>query len=299
MAERLTTFIPAGGLGSRLHPHTIETPKPMLLMGTANKRLIDHPLEISTGISDQVWVSVDYLAEIIEQHLEGKPKIKTLRDEKTVGSGGSLIEHYNTFSDLDSDGDLLVLPSDHIYDGDFNIEKYWNIHKESEADVTLLTVPNKQYGEFLVVDGDNALSIEGHTTPRTVSTTGTYMFRNGFILDILNKMRRRGEANLNIYKDIVCPSVGRVAVKSHFIGYEQGLWEDTGTPERFLQSNMRLNGGDNVISKEASIEESTHLRRCVVLGSAVLPSGLRIEDAIISGTSNGELLISRVESIRR
>lgn len=299
MTEKLTTFIPAGGLGSRLRPHTIETPKPMLLMGAPSKRLIDHPLEISTKVSDQVWVSVDYLAESIEQYLEGRPKILTLRDGKTVGSGGSLIEHYEKFSNLDSAGDLLVLPSDHIYDGDFSIKRYWDAHKESGADVTLMTVPNKPYGEFILLDGNDALSVERYSSPHSVSTTGTYMFRNSFILDILSKMRHSDEANLNIYKDIVCPSVGRAAVKSLFIGNNQGFWEDTGTPERFLQSNMRLSGGDNIISSEASIDESVYLRRCVVLGSVALPSGLQIEDAIISGTSKGELLISGVGSMRR
>lgn len=292
MTEKLTTFIPAGGLGSRLRPHTIETAKPMLLMGSSEKRVIDHPLEISTEVSDRIWISTDYLAEQVEGYLEGRQKVQTLRDGKTVGSGGSLIEHYEKFSDLDSDGDLLVLPSDHIYDGDFSIERYWEKHKEAEADVTLMTVSNKSYGEFLLVQGDDARSVERVSSLHSVSTTGTYMFRNSFILDILHKMRHNDEGALNIYKDIVCPSVGRAAVKSFFIDESQGFWEDTGTPERFLQSNMRLSGEDNVISAEATVDESVHLRRCVVLGGAVLANGMQIEDAIISGTRKGDLLIS-------
>lgn len=293
MTNKLTTFIPAGGRGSRLRPHTFSSPKPLLLMGSSETRIIDHPLDLASETSDHIWVSVDYLADQMEEYLEGRPNVSILRDGTTIGSGGSLIEHYEKLSDLESDGDFLVLPSDHIYDGDFDIGKYLDDHRESDADITLLTVPRKTYGEYVKVDGRQALAIEKQPNVRNVSTTGTYMFRNSFILNVLrNVQRSERPLDLNIYKDIVCPSVGKVAVSSRFIDRDTGYWEDTGTSERFLRSNMRLSGGRNVISNSAEIADDVELRRCVVLGNVAIKEHLHIEDAIISSDSKGNLLIS-------
>lgn len=296
MANKLTTFIPAGGLGSRLRPHTLETPKPLLLMGSPNRRVIDGSLEISTDISDRIWVSTDYLADQVDGYLEDRPKVHTLRDGQTVGSAGSLIEHYEKFADLDNDGDLLVLPSDHIYEGNFSIKEYLELHRESGADMTLMTVPKKAYGEYLTVENGLATSIDTAPSPWNVSTTGTYLFRNSFIINVLRTMRHNNESGLNIYKDIVCPSIGRIAVADYHVEHEKGYWEDTGTPERFHTSNMRMSGNKNVISHQAELDDNVILKRCVVLGGTALRGNIEIEDAIISTDKDGKLLITSVAS---
>lgn len=283
MSEKLTTFIPAGGLGSRLHPHTLEMPKPLLPMGSSDRRIIDGPLDISVEPSERIWVTTDYLGDQIEAYLDRRPEVTTLRDSKTIGSGGSLIEHYNQLSELESDGDLLILPSDHIYDGDFSIDEYAEAHRRSGADMTLMTVPNKSYGEYLRVRDDSTFGIEKVPSERSVSTTGTYMFRNTFILDILQKLRRQGNSQLNIYKDIVCPAVGSEAVGHFFVDSSKGFWEDTGTPERFLGSNMRLSGGKSVIDCRAEVSDEVRLDRCVVLGNTVLQAGV-FDNSIISSS---------------
>ncbi len=294
MSESLTTFIPAGGLGSRLLPHTLEVPKPLLLMGAPYRRIIDGPLAICTEPSERIWVSTDYMADQIEEYLAGQQKITTIRDSGTLGSGGSLIEHYEQFSELESDGNLLVLPSDHIYDGDFSIEKYLAVHRQSGADMTLMTVPQKSYGEYLKVDGELALGIEKVPSAHDVSTTGTYMFRNKYILDVLQRLRRSNETSLNIYKDIVCPAVGSTTVSHFFVGAGEGFWEDTGTLKRYLRSNMRLSGNRNVIDSRAEIAEEAVLNRCVVLANAALGEEYDIKDSIVTASNDGSVHVTCV-----
>lgn len=292
MSLNLTTFMPAGGTGSRLHPHTSELPKPLLLMGSPEERLIDHPLGMCVDVSDNVFVSTDYLAEQVEEYLRGRPGVQTFRDTGTVGSGGSMIQHYDDFSELEPDADLLVVPSDHVYDGTINMAEFLAKHRESGANVTLMTVAHKPYGEYVEVNDGVATQIQSQPSPHNVSTTGTYMFKNSYLVRLLSYMKRSHQQSFNIYKDIVCPAVGTMMVATFFIGDGPSRWEDAGTPGRYLQSNMRISGGANVISKEATVENGARLSRCVVLGNAVIKADAEYRDAIISADSEGKLKVT-------
>ncbi len=293
MSEKITTFIPAGGLGSRLRPHTLTIPKPLLLMGSPDRRIIDGSLDISTNLSERVWVSTDYLGDQIEAYLDSMSGVTTLRDSKTIGSGGSLIEHYRQLSELETDGSLLILPSDHIYDGNFSLDEYVKVHRQLGTDMTLMTVPNKSYGEYLRVRGNLASCIEEVPSDHNVSTTGTFMFRNAFILGVLQKLRREDREELNIYKDIVCPAVGNVAVGHYFIDSNKGFWEDAGTPYRFLRSNMRISGDQSVIDHLAEVSDDVRLNRCVVLGNVAIQTGV-FENSIISSDNDGNLCVTQI-----
>ncbi len=67
---------------------------------------------------------------------------------------------------------------------------------------------------------------------------------------------------------------------------EDGYWDDAGTIERYYYNNMRLSGGENVISCDSEVDGESTLRRSVVLGSVAIRAGAIIEEAIVSG--NGE-----------
>lgn len=298
--EGLVSFIPAGGLGTRMRPYTLDTPKPLLLMGSPDRRVIDASLELSTQVSERVWVSVDYLGEQVVDYVAGKDigSIDTLTDTKTSGSAGSLIEHQDKMSIGDAK-DLFVLPSDHIYDGNFSIEDYVKIHRELDADITLMTVPHKEYGQYATIDDQGLVqSIDTSPRPNNVSTTGTYIFKGSFITDFLYSARRAGSENLNIYKDIVCSSIGRAVVATYFVDYNQGYWEDTGTLRRFFSSNMRLSGGDNVVDARANIGSEVILKRCVVLGDVALRGATCYSDTIIgTGIDHSPISITRFGNI--
>lgn len=295
MKKKLNTFIPAGGLGSRLRPHTDRIPKPLLPMGAPERKVIDGPLDFCINDSDHVWVSTDYLGEQIEEHLSDYAKVTTLRDIRTQGSGGSLVEHYRKMIDTDGDSDVLVLPSDHIYDGSFNLKAYLDIHRESDAPMTLMTVPRKSYGEYArTANGGYLQSVEKDRIQGHVSTTGTYMFKSSFIVDRLYRLERSGLDQLNIYKDIVCPAIGNIAVASYFVDTDQGFWEDTGTPERYLASNMRLSQDQNVIDIKANVEDCTKLHRCVLIGAVAVGQYGAYANSIISDNGSGKMNVTRV-----
>jgi NDP-sugar pyrophosphorylase family protein len=290
----LTTFIPAGGLGSRLHPHTFATPKPLLLMGSGDERVIDHPVNLSGEVAAHTWVSTDYLGDQVEAYLDGRPNVTVVRDSGTVGSGGSLVQHYGEMSDVSASGDMLILPSDHVYE-DINLADFWGKHREIEADITLLTVPPKPYGEYVRMEDGLAVSIEKDPAPELVSTTGIFIVRNRYLLDFIREAKQqRSRQAWNIYHDIICPALGSAIVADFFVDEESGYWEDTGTPSRYLASNLRLSHGENVISPTANVNPNAGLEACVVLGTMQLDETYQLKNAIVTGNPQGELHVTQL-----
>ncbi len=295
--SELTTFIPAGGIGSRLHPHTLDTPKPLLLMGSPDRRIIDWPIEASAAASSQVWVGADYLDQQVSDYLSSQPNTTVLTDQARLGSAGSLLKHYPVMSNVESEGDMLILPGDHIYEG-FSAADFWKQHIETEADITLLTVPQKNYGEYVTVQDHQAVAIEETPVPDSLSTTGIFIIRNKFLMEWAWKNLRVNweNQNYNIYHDIVSPAVGRAAVAHYYMDAASGYWEDTGVPARYHGCNMRISGGQNVVSSQANVDSAASLESCVVLGETTIDAFMALKNAIIS-TRKGQLAVTQVDPI--
>ena len=88
-----TAVIMVGGQGKRLHPITQSIPKSMVIV--AERPALEHVIDqvISAGI-EQVYLSVNHMADVIEDHFgDGEDvgvKIKYIREEEALGTGGSL-----------------------------------------------------------------------------------------------------------------------------------------------------------------------------------------------------------------
>lgn len=89
-----TAMFLAAGLGTRMRPLSLTTPKPMIKV--AGKPLMDHLLDdaIAAGITRAV-VNVHYLAEQVEEHLASKPGMEVVisdeRDE-LLETGGAIVK---------------------------------------------------------------------------------------------------------------------------------------------------------------------------------------------------------------
>lgn len=292
-SEALVGIVPAGGLGTRLRPHTFETPKPLLSMGSSQERLIDSALDLLEGSCTEVIVTTQYMAEMVEGHVsQSYEGVVVMRDHATVGTAGALLVNAIMREHLDSGDDIVFMPSDHIHEG-ICMEDYSLFHRESGADITLLTATPKSYGEFVRTENDRATGVLKAREPGVVSTTGIFMMKSRYLLDWVTRKIRDGYDGraINMYHDFIVPAVESAIVATYQIP-PHGYWDDAGTLERYWVNNMRLSGGENVISPEASVA-SAQLTRCVVLGEVEL-SGLELSDSVISNGSNGPV-VSRVD----
>lgn len=295
--EHLTGIIPAGGLGTRLSPHTLEMPKPMLLMGSSDRVVIDSALELVSASCNDVLVSTEYIPEKLEEHVTQRfPDTKILRDPRTVGSAGLLLEHPSVLRQLPVEGNTVFLPADHVHDG-FSVSDLALFHSEMNADITMLTVAPKPYGEYVEVDGCEVRGITDMPSEAVRSSTGIFVVKNSHLHEWAQLELERGWSGelRNFYYDIIVPAVGTQFVASFDLP-EGAFWDDIGKVERYLENNMRLSLGENVISSEAIIGQGVDLERCVVLGRATLHD-LIASDAIISQTAAGELHITESKSV--
>src|SRR5438874_2794919 len=87
----MDAIILAAGLGTRLRPHTMQTPKPLLPI--RGRPILDWTLGALPPAVDRVVVVVHYLAEQVEAYLGRQthvPRWEVVRQEQPRGTGDAL-----------------------------------------------------------------------------------------------------------------------------------------------------------------------------------------------------------------
>src|SRR5438132_2760253 len=108
----MDAVILAAGLGTRLRPHTLQTPKPLLPV--QGRPILDWALAALPGVVDRVVVVVHYLADQVETYLRRQKHTSqwaTVFQEKPQGTGYAL----RMCQDGLSSGRFLVVNGDDLY----------------------------------------------------------------------------------------------------------------------------------------------------------------------------------------
>lgn len=287
MLEKLTGFIPAGGKGERLYPLTVTCPKPALLMGSGNKRLIDHSLQVIPNESNVV-ISVGFQGKVLTEYLCQKPfrqDTEILYDTSLSNIAGSMAQHIKEIERIFSDY-VLVLPADHILKG-LDIKRLLDEHISRNANITVLVTEPKKYGDYLDTDKGNVIGVSNQDQYSNIySSTGIYLFKTSFLLSSIHQKLSQGwqGEECDLTKEIVFPSIQSGNVICHVLG-RNCYWDDTGTLERYYQNNIRLSVGNNVISHTALIDECVDLDQVIVLDGARLHSRVKLKRVIVASGS--------------
>lgn len=172
----------AGGLGSRLHPLTIETPKPLLPVG-------DRPLleTIVEGFADQGFsdfrMCVNYKAEMIEGYFGDGAKwnvnIEYLQENERSGTVGGLryLKDRPTEPIIVMNGDLLTK---------INYQHLLDFHLQNEASATMCVREHEWQIPFGVVEFDrNRLTqITEKPVHKSFVNAGIYVLEPSLLDDI-------------------------------------------------------------------------------------------------------------------
>jgi dTDP-glucose pyrophosphorylase len=169
----------AGGEGKRLHPLTIQTPKPLLLIGGSPiiERNIDR---LSLYGIDNFHLSIKYLGNQIKDHFkDGTQKdilINYIEEEKPLGTIGSVSLVKNFVHD-----EILVMNSDLLTNIDF--EDFYKTFKNSKADLLVACIPYQVSLPYGVVETENSrvISIKEKPTYTYYSNAGIYLFKKELI----------------------------------------------------------------------------------------------------------------------
>ena len=167
--------IMAGGKGQRLLPLTLNTPKPLLVIG--EKPIIDHNISrlASFGIDD-FWISVKYLGEQIENYFgDGSNRninFKYIWEDEPLGTIGAVskIKDFNHEYILISNSDILT---------NLDYEHFFLDFIDKDADISIVTIPYQVNIPYAVLETNNSrvYSFKEKPTYTYYSNGGIYLIK--------------------------------------------------------------------------------------------------------------------------
>jgi NDP-sugar pyrophosphorylase family protein len=227
----MKAFILAAGLGTRLRPYTEHTPKPLFPVG--GRPLIDRLIrQLEEAGCTEIAINLHHLAGQVEHYIRRqayRAGITLLHEPEILGTGGG-IANLGSFW---GDAPLLVINSDILTDID--LRAIYDRHVADGCPATLVVHDRAEFNTVTVADdqitafADCADSKDG---TQCLAFTGIQVIDREF-LDFAPD--QAFFSSISVYAAMI--SAGRT-VRAHRV--ENHVWEDIGTPERYLQAARQI-----------------------------------------------------------
>ncbi|SDS93006.1 glucose-1-phosphate adenylyltransferase [Nocardioides scoriae] len=320
---RVLAIIQAGGAGGRMDVLTAERAKPALPFA-GSYQLLDFPLSniVNSGISD-VWLSVQYQAESLEEQVRnGRPwdldrtrgGLRLLVPRQGSGSldeegfaQGNADELYRLRDDLRRAAPdvVLVMSADHVYR--FDYRELVATHLEKDAEVTMLVtdlagVHGEDPADHAVVEVNRLGRVTGFAyKPESPSgslvATEVFAYRTGVLVELLEELHRSvsgadsereaGDSGLGDFGDLLVPRlVERGAAYSHRL---EGYWRDLGQPHHYLNAHLELLADEtDLFEGDWPVRTQQPERR-----PAYVAAGAQVADSLLSAGSHVSGTVTR------
>ena len=213
----------AGGFGTRLHPLTEHTPKPLLKVG--GKPILENILEqfIAAGFHN-FYITTHYKAEMVQKYFGGGSdlgvSINYIQEKKPLGTAGALGLLPNEIPDLP----IILMNGDILTKVDF--QKLLSFHTEHGGDVTMCV---REY-DFQVPYG--VIKAEKHRVTKIVEKPVHKFFINAGIYvlnpEVLNAIDGKSYLDMPL---LLNEKINRNRQVNMFPVYE--YWLDIGQMEEF------------------------------------------------------------------
>lgn len=193
----MDAIILAAGFGTRLRPHTLNTPKPLLPV--RGRPILDWALGALPRAVDRVLVVVNYLADQIEEYMKGQNHQSTwecVRQEVPRGTGDALRSCQKKLRS----SSFLVLNGDDLYGAD-------DLEELTKVPAGLLVQPvdePRRFGiAFLKTDGSLEKLVEKPDLDgRQLANAGAYVFPRS-VFDTELTLSSRGEYEITDYLTVL------------------------------------------------------------------------------------------------
>ncbi len=268
-----------GGMGTRLQPLTLKTPKPMLQV--AGVPFTEHQIRkaADAGIAEIV-LATSYKSELFEPYFGNGErfgiKIKYAVEKSALGTGGGI----RNAASLLADCDQVVIFNGDVLSG-HDLRAQLDFHKKHQADITLYLTQvedARAYGCVELLENKQVKSfLEKMENPiSNLINAGCYIF-NRQIIDQIPQ-----DKVVSVERDTF-PNL--LANNAKVFGYlDNSYWLDIGTPAALVKASADLitgaitssatpkHTGDNFISLSAKIGSG-----CVINNGSVIESEVVVE----------------------
>ena len=268
-----------GGMGTRLLPLTLKTPKPMLQV--AGVPFTEHQIRkaADAGIAEIV-LATSYKSELFEPYFGNGErfgiKIKYAVEKSALGTGGGIRNAANLLADCDQ----VVIFNGDVLSG-HDLKAQLEFHKKHQADITLYLTQvedARAYGCVELLENKQIKSfLEKMENPiSNLINAGCYIF-NRQIIDQIPQ-----DKVVSVERDTF-PNL--LANNAKVFGYlDNSYWLDIGTPAALVKASADLitgaitssatpkHTGDNFISLSAKIGSG-----CVINNGSVIESEVVVE----------------------
>ena len=211
----MKAMILAAGMGKRLHPLTLETPKPLLKVGE-NYLIIDQINRLQAVGVEEMIINVSHFGEQIKaalMHHKSNLRIHFIDEPFPYGTGGALVN-----------------AQDHLGVAPFilcNADIFSSIDLDQLPQTTdfahLIGVPNPSHNK----SGDFSLSdktVVINTTANEWTWSGLSLINPQILID-----HNKQKFPFDIWNTVLKPLIAQLKITAHI---EQSMWMDIGTIER-------------------------------------------------------------------
>ncbi len=288
-------IVPMAGMGKRLRPHTLTTPKPLLPI--AGKPIVQRLVEDIVSISDQKVEEIAYVVgrfgEAAEKHLitvaESLGAKGTIHyQDEALGTAHAILCAASALN-----GPVTVAFADTLFKADFKLDTT----KDGVLWVQKIDDP-RQFG-VVIVNEENTITEFKEKPQEFVSDLamiGIYYFKDGNALK--NELQFLIDNNITNGGEYQLPDALRNMVKkgARFAPGKVSDWMDCGNKEAMIDTNTKVLGyisNTLVIPSSASLINATIVPPCFIGENTVIQNAVigpyvslgnnaRVENAVVS-----------------
>ncbi|CAL2080758.1 sugar nucleotidyltransferase [Tenacibaculum sp. 190524A05c] len=270
-------IVPMAGVGSRLRPHTLTTPKPLTVI--AGKTIVQRLVEDISKVIDQ---KIDEIAFVIGPAKKGFPsdtKDKLIEIAKGLGAKGSVYVQEEALGTAHAiycakeslSGPCVVAYADTLFKADFTLD--------TNADGAIWVKQVEDPSAFGVVKLEEGFITDFIEKPKDfvsdLAIIGIYYFKDGnklkeeiqYLID--NDLKENNEYQLTN----VLESLKQQGAK--FIPGKVNAWMDCGKKDPTVDTNKQVLGfeeadGNNLVSSDVVLENSEIIQPCYIGKNVVL-----------------------------
>ncbi|MDX8552343.1 nucleotidyltransferase [Tenacibaculum sp. 1B UA] len=270
-------IVPMAGIGSRLRPHTLTTPKPLTVI--AGKSIVQRLVEDITSVVDQ---PIEEIAFIIGPAAKGFPadtKDRLIKIAENLGAKGSVYVQEEALGTAHAiycakeslGGSCVVAFADTLFKADFTLD--------ANADGAIWVKQVEDPSAFGVVKLKDGFITDFVEKPKEfvsdLAIIGIYYFKDAdklleeikYLID--NDIRPSGEYQLT-------EALEALKVKgAKFIPGKVNTWMDCGKKDPTVDTNKQVLGfeqadGNNLVAESVVLENAEIIQPCYVGKNVVL-----------------------------